>query len=54
MDSYNNDQESYNLICEATGCFERATNKIIVKAGAQKVISLLLCNGCVTKFQEST
>ena len=54
MDSYNNDQESYNLICEATGCFDRATNKIIVKAGAQKLISLLLCNGFVTKFQEST
>ncbi|MGA7898590.1 MAG: hypothetical protein WCA39_06965 [Nitrososphaeraceae archaeon] len=54
MSAYNNDLETNNSICEAAGCFARATNKIRVKAGAQKVISLLLCNGCVTKFQEST
>ncbi len=43
---------SSNEICDAVGCFARATEKIEVKAGPQKVIPLLLCNDCVSKFQE--
>lgn len=54
MSRYNNDPELNNLICEAAGCFARATDKIKVKVGAQKVISLLLCNDCVSKFQDTS
>ena len=41
-------------ICEASGCFAKATDKITVKVGTLGVISLLLCNDCVSKFQEVT
>jgi hypothetical protein len=47
MDISNNDSEPNNLICEAAGCFAKATDKIRVEARPQKVISLLLCNDCV-------
>jgi hypothetical protein len=50
----NTDTELNNLICEAEGCSAKATNEIKAKAGPQKVISLLLCNDCVSKFQEVT
>ena len=53
MGNYTYDLELNNAICEATGCFSRATEKIEVSAGLQKVISLLLCNDCVSKFQEA-
>ncbi|HEY7570393.1 MAG TPA: hypothetical protein VH796_03390 [Nitrososphaeraceae archaeon] len=43
-----------NRICEADGCIAKATNEIKVNAGPQKVISLLLCNDCISKFQEVT
>jgi hypothetical protein len=52
MDKYTYDLELNNTICEAAGCFDRATEKIEVKAGPQKVIHLLLCNHCVSKFEE--
>jgi hypothetical protein len=54
MSSYSNNAELYNIICEAVGCDAKATEKIEVKAGTQKVISLLLCNDCVSKFRETT
>jgi hypothetical protein len=41
-----------NLICEATGCFKKATDTIVVKAGNLGAISLLLCRDCIPKFQE--
>jgi hypothetical protein len=41
-----------NLICEASGCFKKATDKIVVKAGNVGAISLLLCKDCIPKFQE--
>jgi hypothetical protein len=41
-----------NPICEATGCFKNATDKIVVKTGNLGVISLLLCRDCIPKFQE--
>lgn len=53
MCNYNKNPEVNNLICEAVGCVARATDKIRVKAGAQKAISLLLCNECISKFQTS-
>lgn len=48
------DIQSSNEICDAAGCFAKATEKIEVNAGPQKVISLLLCNDCVSKFKEVT
>jgi len=54
MDKYTYDLELNNAICEAAGCCAKATDKIKVRAGNQKVISLLLCNQCVPKFQETT
>jgi len=54
MDNYTYDLELNNVICEAVGCCAKATDKIEVRAGNQKVISLLLCNHCVPKFQETT
>ena len=39
-------------ICEATGCFEKATDKLLVKVGSLGVIPLLLCSNCVPKFLE--
>jgi hypothetical protein len=40
-------------ICEALGCFAEATKEIEVEVGQQGTISLHLCEGCVTKFQDS-
>jgi hypothetical protein len=39
-------------ICEAFGCFAEAI-KCEVKIGQQGTISLYLCEGCVTKFQNN-
>ena len=52
MDNYSNEQELNNAICEAIGCGARATKKIDVSAGPQKMVCLLLCNRCVSKFEE--
>ena len=41
-------------ICEASGRFAKVTDKITVKVGTLGVISLLLCNDCVSKFSEVT
>ena len=37
-------------ICEASGCFKKATTKINVKVGNLGSISLHLCTNCVKKF----
>ncbi|MGA9840923.1 MAG: hypothetical protein WBP64_03705 [Nitrososphaeraceae archaeon] len=52
MDNNYTDADANNLICEATGCFEKATNNIPIKVGSLGVITLLLCSNCVPKFQE--
>jgi hypothetical protein len=41
-------------ICEAYGCFERATTQINVKVGHLGIILLDLCTDCVKKFDENT
>jgi hypothetical protein len=46
------DLQVNKTICEAVGCFENATDRIVVKAGNLGTISLLLCRDCVPKFQE--
>jgi hypothetical protein len=40
-------------ICEASGCFAKATTEIAVKVGWQHTILLNLCESCVAKFQDS-
>jgi hypothetical protein len=46
------DSELDNHICEAAGCFAKATTKIDMKVGKNGIISLQLCNGCVEKFED--
>jgi hypothetical protein len=45
------DSMANNNVCEAAGCFARATTKIDVKVGNQQTIPLLLCGNCVGKFE---
>jgi hypothetical protein len=42
-----------NRICEAVRCSAKATNEIEVKVGSHGAISLLLCDNCISKFQEN-
>jgi hypothetical protein len=44
--------EIYNVICEAYGCYAKATTEISVKVGQQGTISLQLCKDCVNKFTD--
>jgi hypothetical protein len=44
--------EIYNVICEAYGCYAKATTEISVKVGQQGTISLLLCKDCVNRFTD--
>ena len=39
-------------VCESIGCFKKATERIAIKVGNLGAISLLLCDGCVAKFQD--
>ena len=48
------DLQVYNSICEAVGCFAKATAKINVKAGQLGTIPLDLCIECVKKFDQNT
>ncbi len=48
----NKDNELNNKeICNAFECFNKATEKIEVKAGKFGIISLNLCSVCIEKFQ---
>jgi hypothetical protein len=46
------DLVSNDSICEAVGCFEKATSQIVVKVGEQREIPLNLCKDCIEKFEE--
>jgi hypothetical protein len=46
------DLVSNNSICEAVGCFRKATNGVKVKVGQGKKIMLNLCKDCVKKFKD--
>jgi hypothetical protein len=39
-------------ICEASGCFAKATKNVEVQIGKQGTIALHLCGRCVAKFQD--
>jgi hypothetical protein len=43
-----------NNICEAFGCFQKATTKISVKVGQLGTIPLELCIYCVKKFENDS
>ena len=40
-------------VCEAAGCFCKATVMIEVKVGERGIIPLSLCNKCVGKFEDA-
>ena len=46
------DLVSNNCICEAVGCFEKATIDIKVEVGQGKEITLNVCKDCVKKFED--
>jgi hypothetical protein len=39
-------------ICEALGCFAKATKEVEVQVGKQGKIILRLCGSCIAKFQD--
>ncbi len=41
-------------VCEATGCFAKATVLIEVKVGEKGNIPLSLCSKCVIKFEDES
>lgn len=43
-----------NNVCEAAGCFAKATVIIEVKVGEQGNIPLSLCSKCVIKFEDES
>ena len=40
-----------DIVCEATGCYEKATKKVKVSAGKFGEISILVCKKCIHKFK---
>jgi hypothetical protein len=46
------DPVSNNGICEAVGCFKKATIDIEVKVGQGKEITFNLCKDCIKKFED--
>ncbi|MGA9170933.1 MAG: hypothetical protein WCF03_01870 [Nitrososphaeraceae archaeon] len=44
--SYDDD----SAICEALGCYSKATGKITLKVGSKGTITLFLCESCKPRF----
>ena len=49
---YNNTGINKN-ICEAVGCFAKATDSIDVKVGDSRAITLFLCKKCMIRFEDN-
>jgi hypothetical protein len=49
----NSDSQINTDICEAAGCFSKATEEISVKVGNLGIMHLLLCKNCVNKFEDN-
>ena len=47
------DARPNNNLCEAAGCFAKATTRIDVRVGQFGTIPLLLCKSCVIKFDDN-
>ena len=52
MNKEYNDTDINKNICEAVGCFAKATNKIALEGGTFGIISVLVCRNCIRKFRE--
>lgn len=39
-------------VCDAVGCFERATTEIKLKVGQTRTINLHVCIKCINKFDQ--
>ena len=50
---YNNTGINKN-ICQAVGCYAKATDKIALEGGTYGVISVLVCRNCIGKFQDDS
>jgi hypothetical protein len=48
--NYNKYKDANKQICDALGCKETASKKIIVNAGKCGTISLSICKNCIEKF----
>lgn len=42
--------ENNNVICEANGCYQNATNKITLDVGQFGKVSVFVCENCLPKF----
>jgi hypothetical protein len=47
MDKEYNDTDINKNICQAVGCFAKATDKIALKGGTFGIISVLVCRNCI-------
>lgn len=54
MNKYYNDTDINKNICEAVGCFAKATDKIALEGGTFGIISVLVCKNCIAKFRDDT
>lgn len=39
-----------SIVCDAIGCYSKATNRIALSVGPKRTISLLLCSNCKEKL----
>jgi hypothetical protein len=53
MSKYYKDTDINKNICEAVGCFAKATDEVAVEAGTFGVFSVLVCRNCIGKFQNN-
>ena len=54
MNKEYNDTDINKNICEAIGCFAKATDKIALEGGTYGVISVMVCRNCIGKFQDDS
>ena len=52
MNKEYNDTDINKNICEAVGCFAKATDKIALEGGTFGIIYVLVCRNCIRKFRE--
>ena len=54
MDNEYSDIDTNKNICQAVGCFAKATDKIALEGGTYGVISVMVCRNCIGKFQDDS
>ncbi len=45
-------QQTTKVICNAFGCWDKATEKVNVEAGKFGLITLQVCKNCLSKFHK--